>query len=179
MLYNLRHNGLLTDKLRQVLRGDRRELIRRARFLSRKAFQRLIRSDILEKVQTKTDQETQSETDKNFRVIYRDLREEASQVYKGPNGALQSQTILFRATKDAGGNTIRIDPDLGWARRLGDNFSTVPTPGNHQSLMTDHYANWVAAEIDRRIGHHSVGLKPRNTASPDPKPSASASASLL
>ena len=84
-------------------------------------------------------------------MIFRELREEASQAYGGPKHALKSHTVLFRATKSIGGRTMKIDPNLGWVRRLGTNLSVVLTPGDHFSLLKDNHASYLAGEIDRRI----------------------------
>ena len=154
MFYDLRHNGLLGRKLKEALWGNRQEVGRRARFLARHTFRRLWPSVIFEEARTKSDVDIVS--------IFRELREEASQVYGGPKRHLTSHTVLFRATKSYSGRILRIDPDLGWARHLGTNLTVVMTPGDHETLLSREYVDYVAREIDRQIGLRAGTAKARS-----------------
>jgi amino acid adenylation domain-containing protein len=49
IMYDILHNGWSARKFHEILRGDRHEIARRARFLTRNAFNRLTRSAIFEK----------------------------------------------------------------------------------------------------------------------------------
>jgi len=142
ILYDILHNGWLFRKFQKVLQGNIQDTARRARFLSRNAFYRLTRSAVFKKSCTSSEED--------LRLILRDLREEASQAYRGPTRALTSQTVLFRATKSDSGRTMKIDPNLGWARHLGSSLTVILTPGNHQSLLEDDHVSYVAGEINRR-----------------------------
>jgi amino acid adenylation domain-containing protein len=143
ILYNILHNGWLARKFHEILRGDRHEIARRARFLTRNAFNRLTRSAIFVKSCTNCGED--------LKLIFRDLREEASQAYRGPTRALTSHVVLFRATKTVGGRIMQIDPNLGWARHLGANLTVIMTPGDHYSLLKADHVNYVAGEIDRGL----------------------------
>jgi acyl-coenzyme A synthetase/AMP-(fatty) acid ligase/thioesterase domain-containing protein/acyl carrier protein len=144
ILYDIRKNGWLGRKFKEALSGNRQEIGRRARFLARNAFHRLTRSALFEKPSTNSEIEVSA--------IFRDLREEASQAYAGPSRPLASHTVLFRATKTHAGRVMCVDPDLGWARNLEANLTIVKTPGNHETLLSPEYVNYVAGEIDRQIG---------------------------
>jgi thioesterase domain-containing protein/acyl carrier protein len=144
VLYDILHNGWLTEKIQQVLRGDRRELARRALSSLRKTFNRSASSAIHKKVAARSPAE--------LGIIFRDLRDEASRIYRGPSRALTSRTVLFRATRSLGGRSMKSDPDLGWARILGNNLTIVPTPGDHFNLLGKDGASFIASEIDRKIG---------------------------
>jgi hypothetical protein len=154
VLYDIRHNGLLGRKLKEALWGNRQEVGRRARFLAGHPFRRLWPSAIFEQTRTKSDVDIVS--------IFRELREEASQVYGGPKRPLASHTVLFRATKSSSGRVLRIDPDLGWARHLGANLTVVMTPGDHETLFSREYVSYVAREIDRQIGLQAGTAKARS-----------------
>ena len=144
VLHDIRHNGLLFLKVRQLLQGNSHDMGRRALFLTRKAFYRSAQSSIGEK--------TLADFDEELRVVFRDFREEASQAYRGPTRPLTSQVVLFRATRSVEGRTLKHDPNLGWARPLEENLTIIPTPGDHDSLMREgHVTHVVADEIDRRI----------------------------
>jgi thioesterase domain-containing protein/acyl carrier protein len=144
ILYDIRQNGLLYRKFQETMRGNGREIARRLHFLARRGFRRLMPSAMLEEPRTKAEIDVGS--------MFRDLREEASQIYAGPKRPLTSHTVLFRATRSYAGRALQIDPDLGWARHLGANLTVVMTPGNHDSLLSREYVNYVAGEIDRQIG---------------------------
>lgn len=144
ILYDIRQNGLLRRKFQEALRGNGQEIARRLRFLARRGFRRLMPSAMFE--------EPRANAEVDVGSIFRDLREEASQAYAGPKRPLASHTVLFRATKSYAGRAMRIDPDLGWARQLGANLTVVMTPGNHDTLLSREYVNYVAREIDRQIG---------------------------
>ena len=143
ILYDIRHNGLLGRKFNEVLQGNRQAIARRARFVARDVLHRMTQSATYEKPRV------------NFQVdigsIFRKLREEASQTYPGPKRPLASHTVLFRATMSSSGRVLRIDPDLGWARRLGANLTVVMTPGDHHTLLAREYVKHVASELDRQI----------------------------
>ena len=144
IVYDILHNGWLNRKFHEVLRGDRHEVARRARFLIRNTFLRLTRSAIFEKSGTNSEED--------LSLIYRDLREEASQAYRGPTRVLTSQIVLFQAIKSIAGRPMQIDPDLGWARQLQENLTVIKTPGDHFNLLKDDQAIYVAEEIGCRIG---------------------------
>jgi thioesterase domain-containing protein len=80
--------------------------------------------------------------------LFRDLREEASQAYRGPTGVLASDVVLFRATESVAGRMLKYDPDLGWARSLRANLTIIQTPGNHYSLLAGRHVSYVAKKID-------------------------------
>ncbi len=144
ILYDLLHNRWLARKFREVLQGHRHEVARRVRFLSRSAFDRLIRSAIVE--------ESSASSEEDLHLIFREIREAGTQGYRGPSRPLTSRTVLFRATESIGGGAMRIDPNLGWARHLGANLTVIPMPGDHFSLLKDDHAGVAAGEIERQIG---------------------------
>ena len=144
IFYDIRHNGWLTRKFKEFVQGNRHEIGRRASFLSRYIFYRLTRFAMFEK--------PRAVAEKDVNLIFRGLREEASQVYRGPARRPTSRTVLFRATKSIAGRTMRIDPDLGWAGRLGENLTVIMTPGNHETMLGSEYVASVASEIDRQVG---------------------------
>jgi acyl-coenzyme A synthetase/AMP-(fatty) acid ligase/thioesterase domain-containing protein/acyl carrier protein len=150
ILYDIRKNGWLGRKFKEALRGNREEIGRRTRFLARNAVHRLTQSAISKKPRMN------SEVDVS--TIFRDLREEVSQDYAGPKRPMASHTVLFRATKSHAGRVMQIDPDLGWARHLGANLTIIMTPGNHDTLLSREYVNYVASEIDRQIEASENGL---------------------
>jgi thioesterase domain-containing protein/acyl carrier protein len=140
ILYNIRHNRWLYQKMQQFRQGNKRETIRRALFLTRNAFRRSTQSTILENPLV--------DAEEDLRCLFRDLREEASQAYRGPTGVLASDVVLFRATESVAGRMLKYDPDLGWARSLRANLTIIQTPGNHYSLLAGRHASYVAKKID-------------------------------
>ena len=128
----------------QFVRGDRQEIMRRARFLSRNLFYGSTNAAILEKSDLTFGQD-------DLGLIFRHLREEASQAYQGPSRIPKSRIVLFRATKSVDGRTRQFDPDLGWARHLKTALTIIPSPGDHFNMMNGEHVGYVAREINSRI----------------------------
>ena len=142
--FDILHNGWLTRKMSQFVRGDRQEILRRARFLSRNLFYGSTTAAILEKSDPTLGQG-------DLGLIFRRLREEASQAYQGPSRIPKSRIVLFRATKSVDGRTRQFDPDLGWARHLKTALTIIPSPGDHFNMMNGEHVGYVAREINSRI----------------------------
>lgn len=138
--YDIRYNGWLRKKLNEVVRGNLQEVARRTRFLSRNWLHQMTQSSMFEPIR---------DTEQDVATIFRDFREEASQIYAGPIKVPTSRVVLFRASK-SDGRILHVDPDLGWARRLA-NFEVVMTPGSHTTLVSRENADYIAAEIGYRI----------------------------
>jgi len=136
--HDIRHNGWLRKKFNEVLRGNLQELTRRTLFLSRNA---LPHSSLFE---------PSKDFEQDAPSIFRNLREEASQIYAGPAKSPACRVVLFRATKTSDGRIMHVDPDLGWARRLA-NFEVIMVPGSHETLISSENAGCIAGEVDHRL----------------------------
>ncbi len=147
--FDILHNRWIRHKLQEILRGGGREILRRTLFLARTTLFRLTGSTLFENSHA-TAPESQT-SDDILRLTFRKLREEASQFYNGPRQPISSQVVLFRASKSVGGWPLKLNPDLGWATKLGSNLCVVVTPGDHYSQLQDSHADFLAREIDRCI----------------------------
>ncbi len=150
ILYDIRYNGWLGRKLEEAARGNHRKIARRARSLARDTLHRLTNFEVFEK-RSEIIEKSEASPETVISSLLLDLRDEGSQAYAGPKRRLESHTVLFRATRSLAGNVIRVNSDLGWARKLGANLTVVTTPGNHLSLLSREYVGHVAGEIDRQI----------------------------
>jgi thioesterase domain-containing protein/acyl carrier protein len=147
ILHDIFYNGWLQKKMQQVLRLDRHKLTERARLLSREALSRMSLPDVLKA--------SWMDPKDDLGLVFHDIRERISRAYRGPQCALKSHTVFFRATETREGRLMRADPNLGWARRLGRNLTVIPVPGDHFSLLTGDHARGLAKEMERQIRLHT------------------------
>jgi acyl-coenzyme A synthetase/AMP-(fatty) acid ligase/thioesterase domain-containing protein/acyl carrier protein len=150
--YDIRYNGLLADKLKEALLGNREFIRKWARFLARKTGYRLMQSEISKRANKKAEIDINS--------IFRNLREEGAQAYVGPKRPPASHIVLFKATKSKTGRALRINPDLGWARQLRANLTVVRTRGDHYTILSREFANDIAGEIERQIAARENYIRP-------------------
>lgn len=133
VLHDIMRNGWLTQKMRQGLKRMSR------RFSAAPADESVLAN---------------ARPMSEIVALLNRLRETASWTYGGPRRPLACPTVQFCASKSAEGKSLRLDPDPGWARVLGQNFSMMPMPGNHLTMVEKDHAHHLAAEIDRQIRLH-------------------------
>ena len=82
IVHDIRHNGWLTRKLGEFMAGNRREMLRRARFLASDAWHRLMRRAPAPAVPALA--ANTALADSELQMIFRDLAEAGSEAYRGP-----------------------------------------------------------------------------------------------
>src|ERR1700690_2426479 len=110
VIYDIFYNGLLQEKLKRTVKG----WVPRLWWLpSRKSIEdsnQPVRGDPPES---------------SYLAMFSDLRDAASRAYRGPGRKLLGHTVLFRASLSREGRTLRQNPDIGWARQLGEDVEIV------------------------------------------------------
>jgi thioesterase domain-containing protein len=89
--------------------------------------------------------------------LQKKLGRSGTEAYRGPTRPLASSIALFSSVN---GYCLEWpeDPCLGWARHFKAALAVIPTPGDHDSLLKQGNAEFVAAEIVRVLKerHRSV-----------------------
>jgi thioesterase domain-containing protein len=136
-------NRFLVRKVMRALRGEGLAMAKRTVSRIYDRFWSLRRIGMIETI---SEEELQKK-----------LRRSGTEAYRGPTWPLASSIALFSSVN---GYALAWpeDPSLGWARHFKAALAVIPTPGDHESLLDQGNAEFVAAEIVRVLKerHRSV-----------------------